>query len=103
MHLANTSFPVSSTSFGPTTAAQGPRSAHFDHHQPKNVFSNALSSPVRRSLQQYHLPQGNYFPNNVMQSGSGLRNNETNFPNNQIRDSNDLLMDMHSDSPGRES
>ncbi|KAH7862049.1 hypothetical protein Vadar_034151 [Vaccinium darrowii] len=103
MHLANTSFPVSSTSFGPTTAAQGPRSAHFDHHQPKNVFSNALSSPVRRSLQQYHLPQGNYFPNNVMQSGSGLRNTETNFPNNQIRDSNDLLMDMHSDSPGRES
>lgn len=104
MHLANTSFPVSSTSFGPTTASQGPRSAHFDHHQPKtSVFSNALSSPVRRSLQQYHLPQGNYFPNNVMQSGNGARNNETLSPNNLIRDSNDLLMDMHSDSPGRES
>ncbi|KAF7129794.1 hypothetical protein RHSIM_Rhsim10G0147500 [Rhododendron simsii] len=104
MHLANTSFPVSSTSFGPTTAAQGPRSAHFDHHQPKtSVFSNALSSPVRRSLQQCHLPQGNYFANNVMQSGNGARNNETLSPNNLIRDSNDLSMDMHSDSPGRES
>jgi hypothetical protein len=63
--------------------------------QSKNsmVFSNALSSPVRRSLQPYHLEQGGdtgYFVNGV--------NRDTN-----PTASNDSSMDMHSDSPAHDS
>lgn len=63
--------------------------------QSKNsaVFSNALSSPVRRSLQPYHLEQGGdagYFAN-----GLNRESNPT--------ASNDSSMDMHSDSPAHDS
>ncbi|RVW94938.1 hypothetical protein CK203_034624 [Vitis vinifera] len=51
MHLPSSGFLVSSGSSAHTNAGQGPRPEHCDQ-QPKNsVFSNALSSPVRRSLQ----------------------------------------------------
>ncbi|KAF8404462.1 hypothetical protein HHK36_009347 [Tetracentron sinense] len=106
MQFMNSNAPVSSGSFGPTTVGQVARSGHSDH-QPKNsVFSNALSSPVRRSLQHYHLSQGGYHSNN-MPSGNGARSSETN-PHHQNRDSNSLSsndssMDMHADSPGHES
>uniref|UniRef100_A0A5B7AII9 Holocarboxylase synthetase n=1 Tax=Davidia involucrata TaxID=16924 RepID=A0A5B7AII9_DAVIN len=106
MHLTNSGVPVSSNSFGPVTAGQGLRSGHSD--QVKNsVFSNALSSPVRRSLQHYHLAQGSYYSNNIMPSGNGPRNNEMSY-HHQNRDSNppssnDSSMDMHADSPGHES
>ncbi|XP_074280313.1 uncharacterized protein LOC141605444 [Silene latifolia] len=68
------------------------------------VFSNALSSPIRRSLQPYHLAQGGYYPN----SSPGTlvaRSSETNFAGHQNRESNsnDSSMDMHQDSPGPES
>ncbi|KAL6315589.1 hypothetical protein AAG906_000896 [Vitis piasezkii] len=57
MHLPSSGFLVSSGSSAHTNAGQGPRPEHCDQ-QPKNsVFSNALSSPVRRSLQNYHFPQ----------------------------------------------
>ncbi|KAK9272935.1 hypothetical protein L1049_003314 [Liquidambar formosana] len=107
MHLANSGIPVSSNAFGPATAGQGIRSGHAD--QAKNsVFSNALSSPVRRSLQHYHLAQGAYNSNNNLSSGNAPRNNETSYPHPQNRDSNspssnDSSMDMHADSPGHES
>ncbi|OWM82280.1 uncharacterized protein LOC116209503 [Punica granatum] len=58
------------------------------------VFSNALSSPVRRSLQNYHLtPRSNEnsYPPQHQHQGS----RETN--------SNDSAMDMHADSPGQDS
>jgi hypothetical protein len=63
--------------------------------QSKNsaVFSNALSSPVRRGLQPYNLDQGGdagYFTN-----GSNREPNPT--------ASNDSSMDMHSDSPAHDS
>ncbi|CAN6210506.1 unnamed protein product [Urochloa humidicola] len=63
--------------------------------QSKNsmVFSNALASPIRRSLQPYHLEQGGdagYFAN-----GAGRDGNPT--------ASNDSSMDMHSDSPAHDS
>ncbi|XP_047047894.1 uncharacterized protein LOC124654740 [Lolium rigidum] len=62
--------------------------------QSKNsaVFSNALSSPVRRGLQPYHLDQAGdagYFAN-----GSNREPNPT--------ASNDSSMDMHSDSPAHD-
>ncbi|GJM98999.1 hypothetical protein PR202_ga16055 [Eleusine coracana subsp. coracana] len=65
------------------------------HIQSKNsmVFSNALSSPIRRSLQPYHLEQGGdtgYFAN------SGNRDMNPTA-------SNDSFMDMHSDSPAHDS
>uniref|UniRef100_A0A5B7AHE4 Holocarboxylase synthetase n=1 Tax=Davidia involucrata TaxID=16924 RepID=A0A5B7AHE4_DAVIN len=108
MHLTNSGVPVSSNSFGPMTAGQGLRSGHSDHQSKNSVFSNALSSPVRRSLQHYHLAQGGNYSNNVMPSGNGPRNNEINYPHHQHRDSNppssnDSSMDMHADSPGHES
>ncbi|KAK1306053.1 hypothetical protein QJS10_CPA10g00546 [Acorus calamus] len=76
-HFTNPSVQMCSTLLGQTTIGHNLRSLHGD--QAKNsVFSNALSSPVRRGLQPYHLAQG---------GGS----------------SNDSSMDMHPDSPGHES
>lgn len=87
------SFMVSSGPSG-QIAGQGARPEHSDQ-QPKNtVFSNALSSPIRRSLQNYHISQGGgYYPNGSLPSGTGARSNE----------SNDSSMDMHSDSPAHDS
>lgn len=88
MPLTHSGIPVSSNGFGPVAVGQGLRSGLPD--QTKNpVFSNALSSPIRRSLQHFHM-----------------RNNENN--SNQTRDpnlpsSNDTSMDMHADSPGNDS
>ncbi|KAK9270142.1 hypothetical protein L1049_025718 [Liquidambar formosana] len=108
VHYTNSGFLVSSGSSGPTTAGHGTRSEHCDHQSKNLVFSNALSSPVRRSLQNYHLDQGSYCPNSGPPSGNGTRNNESNFLTHQNRDSNplnsnDSSMDMHSDSPGHDS
>ncbi|XP_042489970.1 uncharacterized protein LOC122069947 [Macadamia integrifolia] len=99
---------VSSGSFGAATVGQGPRSGQSDSQAKNSVFSNALSSPVRRSLQHYHLAQGGYHPNSIVPAGNGTRNSETNFSHHQNRDtnspcSNDSSMDMHADSPGHES
>ncbi|XP_011100916.1 uncharacterized protein LOC105179031 [Sesamum indicum] len=99
MPLPHSGLPVSSNAFGPTTLGQGQRPGNSD--QSKNsVFSNALSSPVRRSLQHYHISQGGYSANNA------TRSNENN--SNQNRDtnplsSNDTSMDMHPESPGHDS
>ncbi|XAR48642.1 hypothetical protein NMG60_11031524 [Bertholletia excelsa] len=60
-------------------------------HPTNFVFSNALSSPVRQSLQNYHLTQGGYNTSCLDPSANGFKNNETNL--------NDSFMDMHADSP----
>ncbi|KAJ4701034.1 Holocarboxylase synthetase [Melia azedarach] len=98
MQFTNPGFPIPSGSSG-----QGTRPDHCDQ-QPKNsVFSNALSSPIRRSLQHYHIAQGGgYYPNGGMPPTSGGRNNDPNFFQQQNRDSNppssnDSSMDMHAD------
>ena len=108
MHFTNSGFLASSGSSGLTTAGQGTRAEPGDNQSKNQVFSNALSSPIRRSLQHYHLSQGGYCPNSGMPSGNGTRNSEPSFPNNQNRESNppssnDSSMDMHADSPGHES
>ncbi|XP_008786494.1 uncharacterized protein LOC103704817 [Phoenix dactylifera] len=107
MHFTNTNIQASSGVSGPATVVIAPRTGHSD--QTKNsIFSNALSSPVRHSLQPYNLAQdGGYYPNCALLNGSGTRNHEVVFPN-QIRgsnslNSNDTSMDMHSDSPSHES
>ncbi|KAG6776230.1 hypothetical protein POTOM_019736 [Populus tomentosa] len=79
-------------SSGLTATAQGTRSEHCDQ-QPKNtVFSNALSSPIRRSLQNYHITQGGYCPQGGSPSGNGTRNNEPNFLQHQNRDPNPPIL-----------
>ncbi|XVF61796.1 hypothetical protein PTKIN_Ptkin08bG0159200 [Pterospermum kingtungense] len=98
------SAPFSSTPISPATIAQGIRSG--DHQAKNSVFSNALSSPVRRSLQHYHSVQGGYHSNNAVSSANVPRNNETNYTQQQNREreanspSGNDCMDMHADSPG---
>lgn len=105
LHFANSGFHVSPGPVGVAAPGHGLRSDH-DQQPKNNVFSNALSSPVRRSLQNYHIAQGSHFANNA-QPPNATRHNETNSQN-QNRDSNgynsvDASMDMHSDSPGHDS
>ncbi|KAG8044893.1 hypothetical protein GUJ93_ZPchr0008g13984 [Zizania palustris] len=93
--FANSSIQPSAGLYGQATIGSAPRPSLSD--QSKNpIFSNALSSPVRRSLQSYHLTQG---------SGNGVRNTETNSAGNRETNSagsNDTSMDMVSDSAGNE-
>ncbi|XP_010261019.1 PREDICTED: uncharacterized protein LOC104599958 [Nelumbo nucifera] len=109
MHFMNPPMAqVSSGSFGPALVGQAPRSINSEHQSKNSVFSNALSSPVRRSLQHYHLAQGSYHPNSIIPPGNGTRNAEASFAHHHNRDSNspfsnDSSMDMHADSPGQES
>ncbi|KAF3651818.1 hypothetical protein CQW23_28636 [Capsicum baccatum] len=105
LHFANSGFHVSSGPVGVAAPGHGLRSDH-DQQPKNNVFSNALSSPVRQSLQNYHIAQGGQFSNNA-QPPNATRHNETNSQH-QNRDSNsynsaDASMDMHSDSPGHDS
>ncbi|KAI4346540.1 hypothetical protein L6164_007429 [Bauhinia variegata] len=101
MHVPSSGFPVSSESSGHTVLGQGLRSEHCDHPPKNSVFSNALSSPVRRSLQHYQIGEGAHYPSGLSM-GSGNRNTEPSFLQQQSRDStalgsNDSAMDMHAD------
>ncbi|KAJ8770102.1 hypothetical protein K2173_011184 [Erythroxylum novogranatense] len=73
---------ISSGSTGPTIANQ-----HCDQQTKNAVFSNALSSPIRRSLQNYHIAQGGYYP--ACGPPSGNQNREPN-----PLSSNDSSMDI---------
>lgn len=104
-HFMNTGFFVNSGSSGSMMAAgQGTRTEHLDHQSRNSVFSNALSSPVRRSLQHSHFTRGGCILNNPPLSGNGSRNSELN-QNREVNSlsSNDSSMDMHADSPGHDS
>ncbi|KAM6563638.1 hypothetical protein CsatB_023636 [Cannabis sativa] len=109
-HLQNA---MHSTNLGPTAPAAptpvgpGVRWGNPDQQAKNSVFSNALSSPVRQSLQPYHLAaQGSYHstnPTNVLTCGNGPRsNNEGNHHHHQNRDTNSPMsndsLDMHADS-----
>ncbi|XP_047181640.1 uncharacterized protein LOC124848065 isoform X2 [Vigna umbellata] len=59
MH-ANFGGSTPSNAFGATVAGQGIRAGQPDQQAKNSVFSNALSSPIRRSLQPYHLAQGSF-------------------------------------------
>ncbi|KAG6607634.1 uncharacterized protein LOC111433447 [Cucurbita moschata] len=109
MQFTNSSFPASSGLCAQATTGQGSRTEHSDNHSKSSVFSNALSSPIRRSLQQYHIAQEAHYPNNGMSGENGApRNNDPNFLQHQNVDpnsisSNDSSMDMHADSPAHDS
>ncbi|CAN8246726.1 unnamed protein product [Cochlearia groenlandica] len=82
MHFTNSGLVASSGTSCPTGVPS--------ENQAKNsVFSNALSSPVRRSLQNYQTPQGGYIP-------GVTRSSEANRGSNSPR-SIDSSMDMHAD------
>lgn len=70
----------------------------FDHHPKSLDFSNALSSPMCRSIHNYHLSQGGYLPAGAQQANTP-RNRESGSSNSNDASS----MDMHADSPGHES
>ncbi|KAK3133157.1 hypothetical protein QOZ80_6AG0533120 [Eleusine coracana subsp. coracana] len=87
VHIANTS------NQQPSPSLFTPGNPGLTQSKNSMVFSNALSSPIRRSLQPYHLEQGGdtgYFAN------SGNRDMNPTA-------SNDSFMDMHSDSPAHDS
>ncbi|WOK99161.1 hypothetical protein Cni_G07873 [Canna indica] len=90
-----------SSLFAQPTVGIAPRSGQTD--QPKNsVFSNALSSPVRRSLQPYHLANGSeFYANDTLPTGNpGVRNHDSNQNReSNSTSSNDSSMDIHTDSP----
>ena len=99
IQFANPGFVVSSGLTGPATAVQGARSEQCDQQAKNSVFSNALSSPIRRSLQNYQVPQEGYYQTAGPPSANGTRNNDANFVQNQNRDphpvsSNDSSMDI---------
>lgn len=99
---------VSSGSAGAPIGGQGFRCEHADEQSRNNVFSNALSSPVRRSLQNYHISQSGYNPNGAQNLVTGMRNNDPNSVQAQHRESNPFSanytsMDMRDDSPDHES
>lgn len=101
MHVNSSGFPAAPGLSGQTVIAQGLRSENVDGQQKNSVFSNALSSPVRRSLQNYHIGEGGPCPSN-MSLVNGNRNTEPGFFPQQSRDSaafssNDSTMDMHAD------
>lgn len=90
-----------SGSSGQTILGQGLRSEQCDNQSKNSVFSNALSSPVRRSLQHYQIGEGGCYPSGLSM-GNGNRNTESSFLHQQSRDStgfsaNDSVMDMHAD------
>ncbi|RCV16252.1 hypothetical protein SETIT_3G123100v2 [Setaria italica] len=100
-HLGNSSSQLSATSHG-SASGLAPRAINTE--QSKNsIFSNALSSPVRRSLQSYHPTQaqvqggGNGGHNSRGSASPGAHNRETNSAG-----SNDTAMDMVSDSAANE-
>lgn len=71
--LSVTNTQTSSGVVGPAAIGQGPRPVHSDQNK-NSVFSNALSSPVRRSLQPFHIAQGGYYSaNSASQVGNGGR------------------------------
>ncbi|KEH26051.1 holocarboxylase synthetase [Medicago truncatula] len=89
MPVTSSGFPVTSGSSGQTIAGagQGLRSDYCEN-QPKNsVFSNALSSPVRRNLQLYQIGEGG--------NRSFLHNQSS--ESNAVSSNNDSAMDMHAD------
>eukprot|EP01018_Ginkgo_biloba_P024197 Gb_34079 [translate_table: standard] len=64
---------MSSGAVGQAMIAPAPRSGLSEQNK-NSVFSNALSSPVRRSLQPFHIAQGGYYSaSNVPQGGNGGR------------------------------
>ncbi|VVB08652.1 unnamed protein product [Arabis nemorensis] len=88
MHVTNSGLMVSSGTSCPT-GVPVVRSEQCENQAKNSVFSNALSSPIRRSLQNYQIPQGGYI-------SGGTRSSELNRGSHSPG-SIDSSMDMHAD------
>ncbi|KAL5080846.1 hypothetical protein RYX36_009267 [Vicia faba] len=84
MPVTSSGFPVTSGSSGQTLALQGFRA---DPCENQPVFSNALSSPVRRNLQLYQIGEGG------ISAGNGNQSRDS----NSASSNNDSAMDMYAD------
>ncbi|XP_058750052.1 uncharacterized protein LOC131623046 [Vicia villosa] len=84
MPVTSSGFPVTSGSSGQTLALQGFRA---DPCENQPVFSNALSSPVRRNLQLYQIGEGG------ISAGNGNQGRDS----NSASSNNDSAMDMYAD------
>ncbi|KAE8694083.1 putative S-acyltransferase [Hibiscus syriacus] len=93
------------TPFSASTIGQGARSG--DYQTKNSEFSNAISSPIRGSLQHYQSVKVGYQSNNVVSSSSSGRPrcHETNYNNQHNGEANSSIsndcmdMVMHADSP----
>lgn len=105
-HPNNISVSAPSNVFATSIVGQGIRSGQPEQQAKNSVFSNALSSPIRRSLLPYHLAPGGSLSSSIMSSGNGPRSSEMVYSSNQNRDTNSSnssdSMDMHPDSPGHD-
>ncbi|XP_010421889.1 PREDICTED: uncharacterized protein LOC104707271 [Camelina sativa] len=88
MHITHSGLMASSGTSCPI-AAPVVRSEQCENQAKNSVFSNALSSPIRRSLQNYQIPQGGY-------TSGGARSSELNRGSNSPG-SIDSSMDMHAE------
>lgn len=88
MHVTNSGLMATSGTSFPTPVPVV-RSEQCENQAKNSVFSNALSSPIRRSLQNYQIPQGAY-------TSGGTRSSEVNRGSNSPR-SIDSSMDMHAE------
>lgn len=88
MRITSTGLIASSDTSCPTSVPVV-RSEQCENHAKNSVFSNALSSPIRRSLQNYQIPQGGYI-------SGGTRSSELNRGSTSPS-SFDTSMDMHAD------
>ncbi|CAF1747147.1 hypothetical protein F2Q70_00003235 [Brassica cretica] len=89
MNVTNSGLMASSGTSCPT-AVPVVRSEQCENQAKNSVFSNALSSPIRRSLQNYQIPQGGGY------ISVGTRSSELNRGSNSPG-SFDSSMDMHAD------
>lgn len=99
--VASSGFTVTPGSSCQTVVGQGLGSEHCDNQSKSFEFSNALPSPVRRSLQHYQVGEGGSYLSGPS-TGNGNQNTESIFFHHQSRDStafssNDSAMDMHAD------
>lgn len=88
MHVTNSGLVASSGTSCPI-AVPVVRSEQCENQAKNSVFSNALSSPIRRSLQNYQIPPGGY-------TSGGTRSSELNRESNSSG-SIDSSMDMHAE------
>ncbi|XP_077247783.1 uncharacterized protein LOC143887584 isoform X2 [Tasmannia lanceolata] len=95
MLFSTLSIQIPQGALGPATCGQCPTG--ISDQNKNSVFVNALSSPVRRSLQPFHLGQEGDYGGNGLQ---GRKAGYTAYPDNQVFHSMDgsqsgQSMDMH--------
>ncbi|PKA53818.1 hypothetical protein AXF42_Ash011297 [Apostasia shenzhenica] len=81
-----------------SAAVLAPRQPSHNDQSKNSVFSSALSSPIRRSLQPYHLAQGEEY-----YTAGGTVPLPATISRSREAESHDSSMEMHSESPAHDS